>query len=68
VATAKDETLEHLRQKLRAKMNDLADYVAADGKCENFDDYRYMVGQIHGLAQAERDLLDIDDMLHRTDD
>jgi hypothetical protein len=37
-------------------MNDLTDRVAL-GQAESFDQYQRMVGQIEGLAVAERELL-----------
>jgi len=65
--TVKDSTLELLAAKLREKMNDTSDQLT-EGACTDFADYRYAVGVIHGLALAERDLLDVDEMLHRQDD
>lgn len=67
MAKAKDETLEHLRSKIREMMNDTADHMIAGG-CDDYAQYRNCVGHIGGLAKAERELLDIDDMLHRSDD
>jgi len=48
-------------------MYELSDYVAAKGKCADFGEYKYMVGRIDGLALAERELIDIDEMLYRGD-
>lgn len=64
---AKDELLEYLRLKLRERMNNLSDTVT-EGGCEDFPAYRYSVGYIDGLADAERELLDLDEMQHRGDD
>ena len=64
---AKDETLEHLRGKIREHMNGHTDHMIDPG-CETFEDYRYCKGIVDGLALSERELLDMDDMLHRSDD
>ena len=47
---------EDLRKKLRVLMNELTDQVAL-GSATNFEQYQRMVGQIEGLAIAERELL-----------
>lgn len=47
---------ETLRGEIRRIMNDLTDRVAL-GQAESFDQYQRMVGQIEGLAVAERELL-----------
>jgi|TARA_E500000318_G_scaffold28828_1_gene28872 hypothetical protein len=47
---------EELRKKLRTLMNDLTDQVAL-GSATSFEQYQRMVGQIEGLAIAERELL-----------
>ena len=39
-------------------MNDLTDSVAL-GNAKNFDEYQRFVGQIEGLAIAERELLNL---------
>jgi hypothetical protein len=39
-------------------MNEYADNLAA-GMAPDFPEYKYVVGQIHGLALAERIILDI---------
>ena len=67
MAKAKDASLEHLRGKLREIMNSTSDTMI-EGGCENFAEYKYNTGIIYGLALAERELLDIDDMLYRNDD
>ena len=56
---ASNPLLKTLRNKLRELMNDHTDAIAG-GACEDFPDYRYKVGLIHGLALAERELLDLD--------
>tara|TARA_X000001382_G_scaffold35382_1_gene23339 strand:- start:7638 stop:7838 length:201 start_codon:yes stop_codon:yes gene_type:complete len=47
---------ETLRGEIRRIMNELTDRVAL-GQAESFDQYQRMVGQIEGLAVAERELL-----------
>mgnify|MGYP000479352155 CR=1 FL=1 len=49
---------EQLRLQMRAQMNDICDYVAGGG-CPSYDDYRAKCGEIAGLAQAERLLIDL---------
>ncbi len=49
--------LDVIKKKIRVRLNELADLLA-DGHAQSFDEYRYIVGQIHGLALAERDILD----------
>ena len=53
-----DKTLEELRNQLRVLMNDLTDSIAL-GSAQNFEQYQRMVGQIEGLAIAERELLSL---------
>ena len=61
--TAKDDVLEHLRQKIREHMNTHADHMA-EGGCKSYPDYTHQTGVIEGLALAERELLDLDARLH----
>ena len=61
---AKDPTMGLLQEKLREVMNNLADHMLDDG-CSSFEDYRHQTGTIHGLALAERELLDLDDKLYK---
>ena len=49
---------ETLRSVLRRCMNDQTDNVALGG-AHSFDEYNRLVGQIEGLAIAERELLNI---------
>jgi hypothetical protein len=65
---AKEQLLAHLQKEIRRKMNDTSDYVAAQGGGADWGEYRYMCGEIQGLAIAEAILLEIDDMQHRSDD
>ena len=47
-----------LRDQLRRYMNDITDSLAT-GSAKNFDQYQRQVGQIEGLAIAERELLNL---------
>ena len=53
-----DRFIEELRKKLRELMNELTDSVAL-GSALNYEQYQRMVGQIEGLAIAERELLSL---------
>ena len=56
--------VETFRNQLRTLMNDLTDSVAL-GSAQSYDAYQRMVGQIEGLANAERELLS---MARKTDE
>lgn len=56
-----------LRAKLRDDMNRISDDVSV-GACKSFDEYRHLCGQIHGLALAERHLMDLLDNLQQDED
>ena len=56
-----------IRQKLRERMNQLADDVAT-GSCENYESYKSLCGQIQGLAYAEREILDLAEQMERNND
>ena len=47
-----------LRKSLRNQMNDMADHISGGG-CTDYADYKRCCGVIHGLAIAERELLDL---------
>lgn len=64
---AKDPTLEYLRQKIRGHMNDTSDNMI-NGACEDFGHYKHYVGIVEGLALAERELLDADELQYTGDD
>ena len=49
---------DHFRKQLRQYMNELTDSVAL-GNAKNFEEYQRFVGQIEGLAIAERELLNL---------
>ncbi len=48
-------------------MNSYADGLAS-GSAQNFPDYRFQVGVIHGLSLAERDILDVIETAKQTED
>lgn len=56
-----------LRKKLRERMNDLADTIAGGG-AKDFGDYRNLCGQVHGLAVAEREILDLQSAMEQSED
>lgn len=53
--------LDVIKKKIRLRMNELCD-ILADGGAPSYEEYRYMVGQIHGLALVERDILDLEEV------
>ena len=61
---AEEHLFEVYQQKLRERMNELADSVAT-GAAQSYDEYRKMVGVIEGLALAERELLDLIEALKK---
>lgn len=48
-----------IKQKIRNKMNELADDIAL-GSAKDFAEYKYLTGIISGLAMVERDILDLE--------
>lgn len=56
--TDPDAVIALMRKWLRERMNDLADVVAT-GHCADYATYREACGRIHGLAECERQLLDL---------
>lgn len=59
--------LKIVRGKLRERMNDIADTVAGGG-AKDFGEYRNLCGVIHGLALAEREILDLLNAMEQNDD
>lgn len=59
--------LEYLKKKIREDLNNLADTIATGG-ASDYASYRHMVGKIEGLAQAERNILDLEERLLKSDD
>jgi hypothetical protein len=61
---AEEHLFEVYQQKLRERMNDLADSIST-GSAKDFCEYQNMVGTIKGLALAERELLDLVEALRK---
>ena len=53
-----EQYAEELRKTIRKLMNELTDNVAL-GNAQSFDQYQRMVGQIVGLAIAEREIISL---------
>ena len=53
-----EQYAEELRKTIRKLMNELRDNVAL-GNAQSFDQYQRMVGQIEGLAIAEREIISL---------
>jgi hypothetical protein len=53
--------LDVIRQKIRNKMNELADDIAL-GSAKDFADYKFLTGIISGLAMVERDIIDLQEI------
>lgn len=62
-----EPVLQILRDKIRTVMNDRSDLILDNG-CKTFDEYRFHVGVIQGLALAERELLDLDSKMRDDED
>jgi hypothetical protein len=61
-----EKILTVLRTKIREQLNNMADNIAG-GSARDFAEYRYACGVIHGLALAERELLDLIEVAKRND-
>ena len=61
------ELEEHLRKEIRKYMNDLADVIATGG-VRSWDEYKYVTGQIAGIAVIERIFLDAIELRDRGDE
>ena len=57
-----DTSLKIVRDKIRIIMNDTADHISG-GSCRNMEEFSKCVGIIEGLALAEREVLDLDNMI-----
>ena len=53
-----EQYAEELRKTIRKLMNELTDNVAL-GNAQSFDQYQRMVGQMEGLAIAEREIISL---------
>lgn len=56
-----------LREQVRTDMNNYADDVAG-GSCRSFEDYQKLCGVIHGLAIAERYIIDLAEKANKQDE
>lgn len=56
--------LKRLQKILRDHMNTIADDIATTD-VPNFEQYRYLRGRIDGLALAERELIDLAEMMEK---
>ena len=55
--TKEVDIFDYLRSNVRDRRNDISDHISGGG-CEDFAEYKKCCGIIHGLAQAEREILD----------
>lgn len=62
-----DKVIEVVLQELRARKTQLSE-AAASGAAKNYDDYRYMCGEIRGLTNVEMYLLDLAKNMEQYDD
>lgn len=62
-----DRVIEVILQELRARRVQLSE-AAASGAAKNYEDYKYMCGEIRGLTNVEMYLLDLAKNLERFDD
>lgn len=53
--------LDVIKKKIRERLNELAD-ILADGGVPDYSEYKYITGQIYGIALVERDILDLQKM------
>lgn len=60
-------SLKIIRKKLRERMNELSDAMT-NGSCTDFGEYRNLCGVIHGLAFAEREILDLQHTMEQNDE
>ena len=49
---------DYLKKSIGHQMNEMADHISGGG-CTDYADYKRCCGVIHGLAIAERELLDL---------
>jgi hypothetical protein len=58
--------LDVIKQKIRQKMNEIADDMALGG-AKDYAQYTHMTGIIAGLALVERDIIDYQEMVRDND-
>lgn len=62
-----NDTLATLRDLIRKDMDHLANQMI-EGACGDFAEYRFYVGKIDGLANAEAMLLELDEKLRKAEE
>lgn len=62
-----DKYLDHLVQKLETQIRVFEESLGGGG-AKNFDEYRYMCGEIHGLLIAREEALDLKQRLENSDE
>lgn len=62
-----DKVIEVVLKELRGRRAQLSE-AAASGAAKNYDDYKYMCGEIRGLTNVEMYLLDLAKNLEHFDD
>lgn len=55
-----------VRSRIRERMNELADALST-GNAKDYAEYKSLCGQIHGLATAERELLDLAETMEKAE-
>lgn len=56
-----------IKQKIREKLNQLADDLAL-GSAQDYSQYKYLTGMVAGLAIVEREILDLEAMKTAADE
>lgn len=59
--------LEIVSKNIDEKVNQLKEYLA-EGRCENFEDYKRMCGEIRGLLIAKGYALDLKQTMEKADE
>ena len=62
-----DKNLEYLLDEYKDRMKMLQEAVAA-GSCQNFEEYRYVCGQLRGLEAACLTIVDLKNRLENSDE
>jgi hypothetical protein len=62
-----DKIVETILRELRARRVQLSE-AAASGAAKNYEDYKYMCGEIRGLTNVEMYLLDLAKNMEQLDD
>lgn len=62
-----DKTLEYLLKEYNERMAMLTEAVAR-GNCKDFEEYKYVCGQLRGLEAACAVIQDLTDRLEKSDD